>query len=102
VLRGKKLALIDLSDKLLAQEFNEGIPSGLPQNVKVAHKTGSIKGIHHDFGIIFPNSRKPYLQTIMTRGFEQDKTATACAASISDQFMSNSHDHSILPHLLSD
>lgn len=73
----------EMIEVLLAQEFNEGIPSGLPQNVKVAHKTGSITGIYHNFGIVFPINRKPYILSVMTHGFEKEETAIACTASIS-------------------
>ena len=38
---------------LLDQKFNEIIPAHLPKDVKVAHKTGSITGVHHDSGIVF-------------------------------------------------
>jgi beta-lactamase class A len=73
----------EMIEVLLAQEFNEGIPGGLPQNIKVAHKTGSIKGIYHDFGIVFPNQRKPYILAVMTHGFKKEEAAIACTASIS-------------------
>ena len=43
-------AMIDI---LLDQKFNDIIPAELPAGVKVAHKTGSITGVHHDSGIIF-------------------------------------------------
>ena len=33
---------------LRAQAFNEGIPAGLPADVVVAHKTGSITDLYHD------------------------------------------------------
>ena len=32
-------------DMLLGQEFNDGIPGGLPPGVKVAHKTGEITAL---------------------------------------------------------
>jgi len=44
---------------LLDQRFNDIIPAYLPQEVKVAHKTGFITGLHHDSGIVFlPDGRK--------------------------------------------
>ena len=52
---------------LLQQEFNDKIPAGLPENVKVAHKTGSITAINHDSGIIYPPDDQPYVLTVLTR-----------------------------------
>ena len=49
-------------------DFNDGIPSGLPEEVKVAHKTGFwLEQQHfHDCGIVYyPNN--PYLLCIMTK-----------------------------------
>jgi beta-lactamase class A len=70
---------------MLAQEFNESIPALLPKRVKVAHKTGWTGNVYHDTGIVFPEGRKPYAISIMTRGFAEDKPqdAHACMANIS-------------------
>ena len=52
---------------LLDQKFNTIIPALLPADVKVAHKTGSIRGIHHDSGIVFlPDGRK-YVLVLLSR-----------------------------------
>jgi beta-lactamase class A len=83
----RKAVSPEVSDKmiqiLLQQEFNEGIPARLPQSVKVAHKTGSINGIYHDFGIVYPEGRKAYLLAVLTRGFENESEAHKCVAEIS-------------------
>jgi len=70
---------------LLGQEFNESIPALLPKSVKVAHKTGWTDDVYHDTGIIFSENRKPYVLSIMTKGFaeEQGSTAHQCMANIS-------------------
>jgi len=70
---------------LLGQEFNESIPAPLPIAVKVAHKTGWTGEFYHDTGILYPEGRKPYVLSIMTRGFAEDKEAEAhaCMAEIS-------------------
>lgn len=70
---------------LLGQEFNESIPALLSKRVKVAHKTGWTGNFHHDSGIVFPEQRKPYALTIMTRGFpkEDENEAHTCMATIS-------------------
>lgn len=70
---------------LLQQEFNESIPALLPEPVRVAHKTGWTEDVYHDTGIVYPEQRKPYAISIMTRGFteEQEEQAHACMAAIS-------------------
>ena len=68
---------------LFDQTYRDKIPAGLPSNVKVAHKTGSITKIDHDSGIIFPVDRSPYVLVVLTRGFEEHEEAQQCIASIS-------------------
>jgi beta-lactamase class A len=52
-------------DILLDQAFNDIIPAKLPKEVKVAHKTGDIRGVRHDSGIIIlPDGRKYVLITL--------------------------------------
>src|SRR5450759_1749282 len=52
---------------LLAQEFNEKIPAGLPPGTRVAHKTGEITAVSHDAAIVYPAGRKPYVLVVLTR-----------------------------------
>lgn len=70
---------------LLGQEFNAGIPRLLPLQTRVAHKTGWSEDLHHDTGVVFPENRKPYAISIMTRGFAEDRADEAheCIAHIS-------------------
>jgi beta-lactamase class A len=53
------------------QKFNEGIPSGLPPGIWVAHKTGDITKIHHDAAIVY--AAKPFVLVILVRGLEDEK-----------------------------
>ena len=65
---------------LLAQEFNDLIPAGVPAGTPVAHKTGLITGIRHDAGIVMPATGSPYVLVVLTRGFtDQDEAARAVA-----------------------
>ncbi|HET9906664.1 MAG TPA: serine hydrolase [Anaerolineales bacterium] len=70
---------------MLQQEFNESIPALLPGAAKVAHKTGWTSEFYHDTGIVFPENRKPYAISLMTRGFAEANEAQAhdCMANIS-------------------
>ncbi len=89
LIAAKKVVSEQASEKmieiLLGQEFNESIPAMLPKTVKVAHKTGWTGDVYHDTGIVYPEGRKPYAISIMTRGFAEDKEteAHACMAKIS-------------------
>lgn len=53
-------------DILHGQEFRSGIPAGLPDDAKVAHKTGEISTVAHDAGIVFLPDREPYVVVILT------------------------------------
>lgn len=56
---------------LEAQEFNDGIPAGLPPGTRVAHKTGEISATWHDAALVFPPDGKPYALVVLTRGVPQ-------------------------------
>ncbi|HEV8598385.1 MAG TPA: serine hydrolase [Gemmatimonadales bacterium] len=53
---------------LEAQEFNDGIPAGLPPGTRVAHKTGEITATWHDAALVYPPDGKPYALVVLTRG----------------------------------
>lgn len=67
---------------LAAQELNEGIPAGLPPGTRVAHKTGSIAGLYHDAGLVFPAAGPPYVLVALTEGLDEAAAAPALVASI--------------------
>ncbi len=74
-------AMIDI---LLDQRFNEIIPAHLPKEVKVAHKTGVITGVHHDSGIVFlPDGRK-YVLVLLSKELENFDSGTATLARVSE------------------
>ncbi len=65
------------------QQFNEGIPAGLPKDARVAHKTGSITRANHDAAIVFLPDRKPYVLVVLTRGISDEARAHQLIADIS-------------------
>jgi beta-lactamase class A len=70
-------------DVLLHQHYNEIIPAQLPAGVKVAHKTGWIKGINHDSGIVFlPDGRK-YVLVLLSKEVVDEKAAIRSMAAVS-------------------
>ena len=56
----------EMLDILHAQEFRSGIPAGLPDNARVANKTGEISTVAHDAGIVFLPDREPYVVVVLT------------------------------------
>jgi beta-lactamase class A len=68
---------------LLDQEFRNGIPAGVPSDVRVANKTGWITAIAHDAAIIYPDGRGPYVLVILTRGFPEEAQAERLMADLS-------------------
>ena len=70
---------------LLDQKFNSMIPAQLPAEVKVAHKTGWIAGLHHDSGIVFlPDGRK-YVLVLLSKNLEDEAAAIASMAKVSKE-----------------
>jgi beta-lactamase class A len=63
------------------QKFNEGIPSGLPKGIPVAHKTGEITKIHHDAAIVF--AKRPFILVILVRGLAEKMASAALMADVS-------------------
>ena len=62
------------------QKFNEGIPAGVPANIRVAHKTGEITKIHHDAGIVY--AERPFVIVVLVRGIEDFKQSSALIADV--------------------
>ena len=73
-------------DEMLAilrdQAFNEGIPAGLPADVVVAHKTGSITDLYHDAAVVEPPDAPAYVLVVLTEGLEETRVAPSLVASI--------------------
>ena len=58
------------------------IASGLPDGVRVAHKTGSITRIHHDAAIVYPPRGESFTMVIMTEGLENREESSRLIAQI--------------------
>jgi len=66
------------------QHFTEGIPAGLPSQVKVYHKTGWVgKVVYHDAAVVeLPGGRR-YVLVVLTGGIEKDEDAYKLVSDIS-------------------
>ena len=84
----RKVVSPEASDRmigiLLAQEFNDGIPAGLPKGTRVAHKTGSITKIAHDAALVFRPDGTSYVLVVLTRGFAKTEQAERVMARIAE------------------
>jgi len=77
-----KTASDEMLEILRCQKFNEGIPAGLPGDVRVAHKTGAFQGVYHDAGIVEIPGRKPIVLVVLTRGIQDEAKAHKLVAEI--------------------
>jgi len=77
-------------DSMLAilgrQEFNEGIPVGVPPAARVAHKTGWIgEVVYHDAAVVSPPRGEGgrYVLVVLTGGIKEDSIAHNLVADLS-------------------
>ena len=83
----RKVISADASKKMIeilaAQEHNDGIPAGLPEGTRVAHKTGTITRIAHDAGLVMRPDGTAYVLVVLTRNFPKSSEAEEVIAAIS-------------------
>lgn len=72
-------AILDINQR---QKFGEIIPSRLPKGTITAHKTGSLRGVRNDAGIVY-GPKGPYAVAIMSRGMPDETLGTRALAEIS-------------------
>lgn len=73
----------EMLDILLRQTHNDIIPALLPENVKVAHKTGSITGVAHDSGIVILPNDHQYVLVLLSKNMENSEKGVAMMAEVS-------------------
>jgi beta-lactamase class A len=56
----------EMLEILHQQEFRSGIPAGLPDEARVANKTGEMSTVAHDAGLVYLPDRQPYVLAILT------------------------------------
>ncbi len=72
-------AMIDI---LKRQKYNTILPLHLPEGVEVAHKTGSLRGIRNDVGIVYAPAG-PYLIAVCAKRLADAVAGSAALAQIS-------------------
>lgn len=82
-----------LLDMLMnCERGKERLPGLLPKGVKVAHKTGTLRGMVHDMGIIYnPSSHEYFFMTILIRNSprsmaEDEKLSAQIAKALTESF----------------
>lgn len=75
----------EMMEILHRQHYNGMIPQGLPDGMKIAHKTGSITRIAHDAAIVLPEDSPPFILVILTRGWDNRSEAQAVGAKITSK-----------------
>ncbi|MBN3581389.1 serine hydrolase [Algoriphagus aestuarii] len=80
---GKKASCDQMISILKDQQFNEIIPAHLPKDLSVAHKTGSITGVHHDAGIVYLPDGKAYVIVLLSKNLQDFDLGTSQLAGIS-------------------
>lgn len=84
IYRGKivsKDASKEMLNILLKQTVNDRIPRYLPQEFSVAHKTGLLRGICHDAGIVFAD-KTDFVVCVLTSDFKSTKLAKKFIAEV--------------------
>lgn len=69
-------------DIMKRQKFNDRIPAGVPEKIEIAHKTGSIKGVRNDAGIVYAPGG-PYVIGVFSKRLADEKAGVACLAELS-------------------
>lgn len=57
---------------LEGQQFNDGLPSLLPEEVIVAHKTGDLPGVRHDVGVITGTNGRQAVVAVLLSGINAE------------------------------
>lgn len=80
---GSKVDSQQMINILKDQKFNDMIPLHLPKEIEVAHKTGSITGVHHDSAIVYLPNGKSYVLVLLSKDLKDFDQGTKQLANIS-------------------
>jgi beta-lactamase class A len=69
-------------DIMKRQKFSDRIPAGVPEGVSIAHKTGSLKGVRNDAGIVYGH-QGPYVIALFSKRLEDEKAGVDTLGALS-------------------
>jgi beta-lactamase class A len=72
-----------MTEVLLDQKFRDLIPAHLPEEVRVAHKTGSITGVRHDSGFVLLPDGRVYVLVLLSKGLEDPEAGKRAMGEVS-------------------
>lgn len=73
----------EMTGILLGQEHKTMLPPKLPEEIKMAHKTGSIQQHRHDGGIVFITDDQWYIVSVLSSDLENEKAGENTIAELS-------------------
>lgn len=65
-------ASVKIIDYLSLNQLDSRIPAGVPEGVKIIHKTGELSRIRHDGGIVYPPAGGPYILVLMSQDLKDE------------------------------
>ncbi|MDX1640699.1 MAG: serine hydrolase [Balneolaceae bacterium] len=72
-------------DILTDQHYGDIIPAKLPDDVTVAHKTGSITGVEHDSGIVYLPDGSSYVFIFLSKNLPDNVKGREIGATVSER-----------------
>jgi beta-lactamase class A len=69
---------------LLAQEYREDLPAGLPPGTPVASKNGWVTGVRHGAGVVLPRGEAPFVLTVCTTTTLGEAEGAALVAKVAE------------------
>lgn len=84
----------EVSEKIVGylslSQLNNRIPAGVPEGVRVVHKTGELSRIRHDAGIVFPpnnpdHPENPYIIVLLSKDLKYEDAGIKVLAEISKE-----------------
>lgn len=70
-------------DILSEQHYGDIVPAKLPEDVEVAHKTGSITGVEHDSGIVYLPDGSSYVLIFLSKNLPDNVRGREIGATVS-------------------
>ncbi len=88
-------AITMLYEIMKRQEHNSIIPALLPKNLRIAHKTGTLKSTIHDAALVSSDTGKNYILILLSKNLRDKVMATTAFAQLSEVFYNLASENSI-------